>query len=182
MKKKLTKESIDELAKEMPTLTYAEQQDVVGGDDKSDCLFQSIAYMSQQYGCGKTSQQVADEYSKMLQRIYKWTASTADNYIEVMGVNSSHVEALCDKIFSGEVVSGNAYDGMTFSGDVLGITYINSGHAVVCTDCVYDDCGNVLGYYYYDPQANNSGDTSSNSGYVSVNDVAFIYEVSGCLN
>jgi hypothetical protein len=175
MKRKLTKVSIDEIAKEMPMLTHNEQQHIVGGDDfyQSDCLFQSIAYMSQQYGCGVTSEQVADIYSEALQQIYGWSKATADNYITVMGVNSSHVEALCNGIFSGSTMSGNAYDGGTFSGEVIGITNINSGHAVIFTDCVYDDCGNVIGYHYYDPQADNSG-------YIDVDDVAFLYEVSGC--
>jgi hypothetical protein len=172
-RRSLTKANIDELAKEMPVLNETEQKSVIGGGE-NDCVFQCISYMASQLGCTFSASDIESTYTSMIRDRYKCTEKVAKDFIELMGVNSSDFEYLCDVAFSGGLLSGNAYDGCTFSGSIIGVGY--SGHAMIFTDCVYDDCGNVIGYNYYDPQAV----SGASSGYISINDVNFVYEASGC--
>jgi hypothetical protein len=177
-KKKLTKASIDEFAKGMPVLNETEQRNVVGGSSEEwDCVIQSIPYMSSQLGCSLSIEQVRNITHDYIMQRYN---CDEDNTLAFMkfGILSSDIQNLCNQVFSGSLMSGNAYEGGTFSGNVIGIGYC--GHTMIFTDCVFDDCGNVIGYSYYDPQAANYG-SDNTSGFISINDVNFIYSASGCI-
>lgn len=152
--KKLTKMSLDELAKAMYVIDESEQ-DSFSGMYNSDCFWRCVAYM--EMGGGKITEEMAASYALdyYTNAVYGGYAGT-DSYLNSNGAGMSLYEIRSYIMYS---VEGGNYDGPSSSGQY--IAYFKTGSI-----SLYEDTGTahavvVLGInpdgsaHIYDPQNGN---------------------------
>lgn len=153
--KKLGKMSLGALRENYPVLSEEDMRAMIGGDNSSDCLFQSISQVT-----GYSVEDVQSVYVKYLQEQYGLDSSSAHGIVDVMGVNSKDLGWMLNQF--GMKSSSHLYSDGTF-----GIMILYGGHAV---NFQYTDAqGN---YFYYDAQ-------NQTWGYVNQKEVYGTYRYDG---
>jgi hypothetical protein len=168
--RKLTTQSLDELARTMRVIPESDLNNYVGAY-ASDCFWRCVSYVN---GTG-ISEAAAASYADAY-----WTSQlgyySAMNYLSVNGggMTSSQITSYSSPLISsiseisnGTSVSFNNTTEKTSNGDVLMMTFNNGSgqdHAVIITNISVDSKGNVT-YTYKDPQNGNSTGTISGNNY-----------------
>lgn len=148
-KRKLTRESLAELAKRMPVLSEQMQMTYMGGLDPNDCVWRCIAYMN---SCGTSydpnaALAVASGYygTSFDPNNYAFSGTKTDLAATVSGSLSSSYCSGAILVFDPSQTPGWSGNG-------------TSRHAIVITGYRMDNSGNAI-YDVVDPQA--GGATSS---------------------
>ncbi|MDR2010647.1 MAG: hypothetical protein LBQ22_09215 [Bacteroidales bacterium] len=142
MKKKLTKLNLEAIEKELPCLSEDDARAVVGGnyDDYNDCLFQSVKYVLDRFGCNCSITEIANKYVTVIAERNSFSRDQAEFYVYKNGVHINDVFDLCKEFLSG--TSLNSY--FSLYGGLTTEIYINGELAWAN--------GNLKGYSCYDPQ------------------------------
>ena len=146
-KRKLTRESLAELAKRMPVLSECQQMAYVGGYDDRDCWWRCIAYLK---SCGTDYSSGA---AMNIAKEYYGDKFDEDNYAFI-GDRKAH-QNFASNYFSG--LDGNYCNGQILvfdpnaapDGSGNNVSTGSSRHAVIFEG--YDEFGNLL---LFDPQTN----------------------------
>jgi natural product precursor len=168
--KKLTRLSLNELAKTMPTLSEKQLRTFIGGtnpgDGSMDCAFQSVSYVT-----GLSVLQVEQGYAQYMIDTYDngMSLSSETALVVANGVTFKDVNNYVDQFGFQQSGPGGSGPGAGGSGDLISIgNGKGGGHMVVFGSS--DSSGNVQ---YYDPQNHVSGTLTSS-------DVYTIYSSTGC--
>ena len=141
----MTRESLDELAENMPIISFEEQESYYGSND-TDCFWRCVAYLAsggQQY----------DEYSASCYAI-DYLASTLTDPDYTMQYMSQHGGYDYDWVM--HECDIYAYMNFNTNIDYSRICYMGNNHAVID----FSHLVSGSGYLYYDPQNDSFIDSS----------------------
>ena len=158
--KKLTRKTLDELAKEMPVLNESQKRCFIGGG-KDSCVFNCFDYLD------GNLYDVSHYYEYTLKRLGYAPGPNGEVHTSDIGIIGSYGGFDVSELTSSFSLSSN---GCTNGGNII-MTFNDNGidHAVVVTGYGYDEKGNLT-LKYYDP-------TFKTNGFKTMGDYSALYRV-----